>query len=153
MNIFIIVSLFSAFCLDFFLFYLISFSFNNIMFCFPMFFLVTNILLFKYLNNKNIYIYIFFVIFYSSIILNNCILGLILFIWIYFLNRLLLFLPLWIRCLVLLFFYDLLFYLILVVFNNWIFSIFIYFYKIVRSFLLNSIYLFLFDLVLKKVDS
>ena len=75
MNIVIFCFLFLSLFLDFFVFNFISFSFNNISFIFPMFFLVSNIILFKYLNKNNIYIFILFIILYSSVILNNTILG------------------------------------------------------------------------------
>ena len=84
MKIFISISLFISFILDLFIFYFLPFSFNNISFIFPMFFICTNILLFKYISKDNYYIYLIFVILYSSIFLGNIILGLILFFSIYY---------------------------------------------------------------------
>ena len=117
-----------------------------------MFFLVSNIILFKYLNKNNIYIFILFIILYSSVILNNTILGMVLFSWIYFFNKVFVSIPLIIRSILLIFIYDIIFYLILVLFNYLDFSIYFYLYKVLRSILINIIYLFLGDFVLKKID-
>lgn len=152
MNIVIFCFLFLSLFLDFFAFNFISFSFNNISFIFPMFFLVSNIILFKYLNKNNIYIFILFIILYSSVILNNTILGMVLFSWIYFFNKVFVSIPLIIRSILLIFIYDIIFYLILVLFNYLDFSIYFYLYKVLRSILINIIYLFLGDFVLKKIN-
>ena len=122
MKIFISISLFISFILDLFIFYFLPFSFNNISFIFPMFFICTNILLFKYISKDNYYIYLIFVILYSSIFLGNIILGLILFFSIYYLSKLFRFNNI-IFSLLLLFIYDLLFYLILVIFMKYSFSL------------------------------
>ena len=152
MNIVIFCFLFLSLFLDFFVFNFISFYFNNISFIFPMFFLVSNIILFKYLNKNNIYIFILFIILYSSVILNNTILGMVLFSWIYFFNKVFVSIPLIIRSILLIFIYDIIFYLILVLFNYLDFSIYFYLYKVLRSILINIIYLFLGDFVLKKIN-
>lgn len=151
--IFIIILLSVSFILDFILFNFISFSFNNISFLFPMLFLITNIYLFKYINKKNFYIYLLFIILYSSTFLNNIILGIVLFSSIYFINKLILYFPIYIRVLLLIFIYDLIFYLILIVFSNYQLSISFYLYKVIRSILVNIIYLFFLNLVLKKKDA
>lgn len=149
MKIFISISLFISFILDLFIFYFLPFSFNNISFIFPMFFICTNILLFKYISKDNYYIYLIFVILYSSIFLGNIILGLILFFSIYYLSKLFRFNNI-IFSLLLLFIYDLLFYLILVIFMKYSFSLSFYFYKVFKSIFINVFFLYLFNLVLEK---
>ena len=149
MKIFISISLFISFILDLFIFYFLPFSFNNISFIFPMFFLCTNILLFIYISKDNYYIYLIFVILYSSIFLGNIILGLILFFSIYYLSKLFRFNNI-IFSLLLLFIYDLLFYLILVIFMKYSFSLSFYFYKVFKSIFINVFFLYLFNLVLEK---
>ena len=149
MKIFISISLFISFILDLFIFYFLPFSFNNISFIFPMFFICTNILLFKYISKDNYYIYLIFVILYSSIFLGNINLGLILFFSIYYLSKLFRFNNI-IFSLLLLFIYDLLFYLILVIFMKYSFSLSFYFYKVFKSIFINVFFLYLFNLVLEK---
>ena len=149
MKIFISISLFISFILDLFIFYFLPFSFNNISFIFPMFFICTNILLFKYISKDNYYIYLIFVILYSSIFLGNIILGLILFFSIYYLSKLFRFNNI-IFSFLLLFIYDLLFYLILVIFMKYSFSLSFYFYKVFKSIFINVFFLYLFNLVLEK---
>lgn len=150
MKLFISISFLISFILDYLLFNFISYSFYNISFIFPMFFLCTCILLFKYLSSHNYYIYLIFIILYSSIFLGNIILGLILFFSIYFLSKLFKTIPIFLSTIFLLFIYDLLFYLILIIFLDYSFSLDIYLYKIVRSFIINFIFIIIYNLVLEK---
>ena len=145
MSIFICISLIISFLLDYFLFNIISFNY-----IFPMFFLVTNILLYKYLNKNNMFIFIFLIIIYSSIFLNNIILGFILFIIIFYLNKLDIYMNDYFRVLVLISIYDLLLYLIIVIFNGLDFYIYQYIFKVINNIYINIIYIFLYKLVLKK---
>ena len=129
MNILIVLSLFGSFILEFFLFFLIPFSFNNITFVYPMLFLSTNVLLFPYLNKNNFYQYL-----------------------IYFFNSVLKKVPIFLRLILSIMIYDLFTYLSLVLFNNASFSLSLYFYKIFYSLLFNVIYVVIFNLVLKRVE-
>lgn len=152
MNILIVLSLFGSFILEFFLFFLIPFSFNNITFVYPMLFLSTNVLLFPYLNKNNFYQYLLFIIIYSALCLNNVVLGLELFSLIYFFNSVLKKVPIFLRLVLSIMIYDLFIYLSLVLFNNASFSFSLYFYKIFYSLLFNVIYVIIFNLVLKKIE-
>ena len=152
MNVIIFIVLISSFILDFVLFNFLPYAFNSITFIYPMLFLTSNIILFKYLNKYNFYFYIFFIIVYSAVFLNNIILGVILFSFIYFINKKMIKVPIYIRFIISLIIYDLLFYIILIVFLNYDFSFELYGYKIIRSIIFNFIYLYIINLVLKNCE-
>lgn len=147
---FISISFIISFILDFFIFYFISYSYNSISYIFPMFFIVTMILLFKYLSKDNYYIYLIFSILYSAIFLGNIILGLVLFIYIYYLSKIFKNINIYFSVLLLICIYDLLFYLVLIIFLKYNFSISFYFYKILRSILINILFIYIYNLVLEK---
>lgn len=150
MRLFISISFLISFILDYLFLNFISYSFYNISFIFPMFFVCTSILLFKYLSNSNYYIYLIFIILYGSIFLGNIILGLILFLSIYFISKFFKNVPVVLSTIMLIYIYDFLFYSILIVFLNYSFSIDIYLYKIIRSFIINFLFIIIFNLVLEK---
>ncbi len=141
-----------AFLFDFILLLFLPFSINHITFIYPMSFIVTNVVLFKYLNKKNFFIYTIFIIIYSAVFLNNIIVGIIIFSIIYFFTKLLIDQSIYWRFIISIIIYDLLFYLILSIFNNYDLTFMDYFYKLSRIIIFNFIYLMIIKLVLKKYE-
>lgn len=152
MNIIVTILLFLSLVLDFLLSNFIPFAFNDITFIYPMFFVATNIVLCKYLNKNNVYIFLLFVIIYSSLAFNNIILGIIVYAVIYAFNRFTDKIAIYLRLGLSIVLYDLLLYTILIIFKGYDLNIIFYWYKLSRSIIFNLIYMIIFNLVLKKIN-